>query len=68
MLCERCKIREANVRYTEIMNGVKTEHNLCMQCAGEMNLGQGGFVVDGDMTIGMHWAERLKSRPSKVPS
>ena len=44
MLCERCKIREANVRYTEIMNGVKTEHNLCMQCAGEMNLGQGGFV------------------------
>ncbi|WP_352397858.1 UvrB/UvrC motif-containing protein [[Clostridium] aminophilum] len=52
MLCERCKIREANVRYTEIMNGVKTEHNLCMQCAGEMNLGQGGFVVDGDMTIG----------------
>ena len=29
MLCEKCKIREANIKYTEIINGVKTEHNLC---------------------------------------
>ena len=28
MLCEKCKVREANIKYTEIINGVKTEHNL----------------------------------------
>ncbi len=23
MLCEKCKVREANIKYTEIINGVK---------------------------------------------
>ena len=36
MLCEKCGIREANIKYTEVFNGVKTEHNLCAQCAKEM--------------------------------
>ncbi|MCI8403130.1 MAG: excinuclease ABC subunit B [Lachnospiraceae bacterium] len=40
MLCERCKIREANIRYTEVVNGVATEHNLCSHCAKEMDFGQ----------------------------
>ncbi len=40
MLCERCKAREANIVLTEVINGVKTEHNLCSQCASEMELGQ----------------------------
>lgn len=40
MLCEKCKIREANIRYTEVINGVATEHNLCSHCAKEMDLGQ----------------------------
>ena len=31
MLCEKCGIREANIKYTEVFNGVKTEHNLCAQ-------------------------------------
>ena len=39
MLCERCKKREANIRYTEVINGVATEHNLCSQCAKEMDFG-----------------------------
>ena len=39
MLCERCKIREANIQYTEVINGVKTEHNFCAQCAKEMDFG-----------------------------
>lgn len=39
MLCERCKIREANIQYTEVINGVKTEHNLCAQCARELDFG-----------------------------
>ena len=40
MLCEKCKIREANIRYTEVINGVATEHNLCSHCAKEMDFGQ----------------------------
>lgn len=40
MLCEKCKIREANIRYTEVRNGVATEHNLCSHCAKEMDFGQ----------------------------
>ena len=38
MLCEKCKVREANIKYTEIINGVKTEHNLCSHCAKELIL------------------------------
>lgn len=40
MLCEKCKIREANIRYTEVVGGVATEHNLCSHCAKEMDFGQ----------------------------
>ena len=40
MLCERCKMREASVVLTEVVNGVRTEHNLCSQCATETDLGQ----------------------------
>lgn len=39
MLCEKCKVREANIRYTEVINGVATEHNLCSHCAKEMDFG-----------------------------
>ena len=58
MLCERCKVREANIHYTEVVNGVATEHNLCSQCAKEMDFG--GFaglagiagVFDSELPIG----------------
>ena len=33
MVCEKCGIREASVRVIEVINGVKNEHNLCMECA-----------------------------------
>lgn len=35
MLCERCKIREANVHVTKVINGEKSELHLCEQCAAE---------------------------------
>ena len=38
MLCEHCKKREATVKYVEVINGVKTEHNLCTQCAAMRTL------------------------------
>lgn len=33
MLCDRCKIRDAKVLYTEIINGAKTEQHLCEECS-----------------------------------
>ncbi|MDO4939696.1 MAG: UvrB/UvrC motif-containing protein [Lachnospiraceae bacterium] len=38
MLCEKCKIREANIQVVEVVGGVKSEHFLCAQCASEMDL------------------------------
>lgn len=52
MLCERCKIREANIQYTEVINGVKTEHNLCAQCARELDFGPYSAIFDGDFPLG----------------
>ena len=52
MLCERCKIREANIQYTEIANGVRTEHNYCAQCAKEMDFGPYSAIFEGEFTLG----------------
>jgi protein arginine kinase activator len=55
MLCEKCGQREANVRYTEVMNGTITEHNFCLECAREMDFGghtHGAAVFDGESTLG----------------
>ena len=38
MLCENCGENEANVRYTQIINGVKKEMNLCENCANEKGI------------------------------
>lgn len=51
MLCENCKTREANIRYTEVINGVKTEHNLCSQCAKEMDMGHYSAIFDGEFPL-----------------
>lgn len=52
MLCERCKIREANIQYTEVINGVKREHNLCAQCAKELDFGPYSAIFDSDFPLG----------------
>lgn len=51
MLCERCKIREANIRYTEVINGVKNEHNLCVQCAQDTELGHYATIFEGEFPL-----------------
>ena len=38
MLCENCKKREANVRYSENINGVKKEMHLCDECSRELGI------------------------------
>lgn len=52
MLCERCGIREANIQYTEVINGVAHEHHFCAQCAKEMDFGPYSAIFDGDFPLG----------------
>ena len=55
MLCERCKTREATIQYTEVVNGVRTEHNFCAQCASELEIGQDfplGRLLSGLLGLG----------------
>ncbi len=38
MLCQNCGKNEANIRYTQIINGVKKEINLCTECAKSLGM------------------------------
>lgn len=38
MICENCGKREANVRYSENINGVKKEMNLCEECSKRLGV------------------------------
>lgn len=38
MLCQNCKKNEANIRYTQIINGVRKEVALCNECAIKLGL------------------------------
>lgn len=38
MLCENCRRREANVHYTENINGVTKELNLCEECSKKLGV------------------------------
>ncbi|NLY55805.1 MAG: hypothetical protein GX058_04760 [Firmicutes bacterium] len=44
MMCQRCGVRPANISFTKIVNGEKSEAKLCQQCAaevGEFSFGTG---------------------------
>lgn len=45
MLCQNCKEREANVRYTQIINGEKKEFKLCEKCAHKLGIGIESFKM-----------------------
>lgn len=38
MLCENCRKNTATVHFTEIRNGVQTEHHLCGECAVKLDV------------------------------
>ncbi|MCI8641254.1 MAG: hypothetical protein HFJ59_05230 [Clostridia bacterium] len=38
MLCENCGKKEANVRYSENINGIKKEMNLCEECSKRLGV------------------------------
>ena len=64
MLCERCKIREANIQYTEVINGIKTEHHFCAHCAREMDFGPYAAIFDSDFNGSPGFAEIRNSASS----
>ena len=45
MLCENCGENEANVKYTQIINGAKKEMKLCEHCANELGIGEMDFSM-----------------------
>ena len=45
MLCENCKKNEANVRYTQIINGDKKEMHLCEECSEKLGIGNMDFKM-----------------------
>ncbi len=68
MLCERCKIREANIQYTEVINGVKTDHHFCTQCAKEMDFGQYSALFEGEFPFARFLSALLGGEsPSRTP-
>lgn len=48
MLCENCNLNEATIHYTEIANGVKTEHHICNECAKELDLSYYSDVLNSE--------------------
>lgn len=43
MLCQNCGKNEANVKYTQIVNGVKKQMTLCETCAKELGIEEMNF-------------------------
>ena len=50
MLCDNCGKREANVRYSENINGVKKELNLCEECSHKLGIDQMDFSMPIDFS------------------
>lgn len=50
MLCDNCGKREANVRYSENINGRKRELNLCETCSKKLGIGQMDFSMPIDFS------------------
>ena len=49
MLCENCGNNEANVKYTQIINGVKKQMNLCEHCAEKLGINNMSFSMPMNM-------------------
>ena len=53
MKCQNCGENEANVRYTQIINGVKKQMSLCEDCAEELGIDKIKF--DMPMSFSNMW-------------
>ena len=74
MMCDNCGKRNANVRYSENINGRKKELNLCEECSNKLGIGQmdfsmpidfssffGGFMDDFTTTAFMPMINEIKA-------
>lgn len=61
MLCENCGENEANVRYTQIINGVKKEMKLCDKCSKDLGIEEFDFSMPIDLSsfLGDFWEDSL---------
>ena len=50
MLCQNCKKNEANVKYTEIINGEKKVLMLCEECSHELGIDNINFNMPIDFS------------------
>ena len=50
MLCKKCNKNEANIRYTEIINGEKREMMLCEKCSHDLGLDNISFNMPIDFS------------------
>ena len=50
MLCDNCGKREANVRYSENINGRRKELHLCEECSKKLRIGQMDFSMPIDFS------------------
>lgn len=50
MLCDNCGKREANVRYSENINGRKKELNLCEECSRKLGINHMNFSMPIDFS------------------
>lgn len=50
MQCQNCGEHEANIRYTQIVNGAKKELNLCSKCAEKLGLDEMNFSLPIDFS------------------
>lgn len=48
MLCEICGENEATFHYSEVVNGNKTEHHLCAECASRTDISYYSSFFDND--------------------
>ena len=56
MKCQRCENNEANVIYTQVINGEKTKVYLCDKCANDLNIGM-NFNFDFNDVFGAFFEE-----------
>lgn len=65
MLCQNCGKNEANVRYTQIINGIKKEMALCEKCSKELGIGVEHFDFNMPINLSSFLGEFLQeSEPS----
>lgn len=50
MICQNCNHNEANVKYTQIINGVKKQMSLCEKCAKELGIDNISFDMQMDFS------------------